>query len=66
MQIITEKKKIYIYSIKLIYQEAFDTPGIFPAVALILKRCLHKPNSENTPPPLPVSVHRFFTAVGRV
>ena len=26
----------------------------------------HSPNSENTPPPLPVSVHRFFTAVGLV
>lgn len=26
----------------------------------------HNPNSEKTPPPRPVSVHLFFTAVGRV
>lgn len=26
----------------------------------------HSPNSENTPPPRPVSVHRFLITVGRV
>lgn len=48
------------------HQDAFVTPGMFPAVAAILNRCRQRPNSENTPPPRPVSVHLFFTAVGRV
>lgn len=30
------------------------------------RRTRHNPNSEKTPPPRPVSVHLFFTAVGRV
>ena len=31
-----------------------------------VERTLHNPNSDNTPPPLPVSVHLFLIAVGLV